>query len=409
MTIKNFIKTTALKLGVEIRRFPPGRNQRVSLRPPATSKGNVLLCHTMLPFLLKEGEPIPHSHAGHWRAIQIAKTFVDLNYSVDVINLHDRSFSPEKDYLFYIDFYENLERLAPLINPDCVKILYIQMAHWIFHNSAELKRLEGLLERRSVCLKPKRQLIPHRSIEQADCAILHGNDFVCNTYKYANKPFYYVPMSTPVLYPWPADKDWEACCKRFIWFGNHGFVHKGLDLVLEAFAEMPEYHLIVCGLLQREPEFVEAFYKELYQTPNVHTIGWVDTSSPEFVKVANSCVGTIYPSCAEGGSGSAIHCMHAGLIPIISYECGVDMPDFGVLLSSCSIEEIKESIRMVASLPAQKLQEEARKAWEFVRANHTREKFAEEFSEVVAKITSEHVARKRSQVNGSKHNIADVA
>src|SRR5262249_606408 len=160
-----------------------------------------------------------------------------------------------------------------------------------------------------------------------------------------------VPMSTPVLYPWPKDKDWEACRKRFIWFGNHGFVHKGLDLVLEAFAEMPDYHLIVCGILKYEKEFVEAFYKELYQTPNIHTIGWVDTSSPEFVELGNSCVGTIYPACSEGGSGSVIHCMHAGIIPIISYECGVEVhDDFGVLLRSCSIEEIKESIRMVASL-----------------------------------------------------------
>ena len=43
---------------------------------------------------------------------------------------------------------------------------------------------------------------------------------------------------------------------------------------------------------------------------------------------------------------------------------------------------------MVASLPAQKLEERARKAWEFARANHTREKFADEYSKVVATILS---------------------
>jgi glycosyltransferase involved in cell wall biosynthesis len=393
-SLKTLLKTSALQLGVEIRRASPRQVQMVSFRPLTTSMGNVLLSHSLRPFLLKEGEPIPHNHAGHWRGLQIAKTFVDLNYTVDVIDYMDQSVVPEKDYALFIDFYINLERIAQLINADCVKVLYIQMAHWTFQNSAEYKRLLALLQRRGLCLKPKRQLIPHWAIEHADYAILHGNDFVRNTYSYAYKPFYFVPMATPVLYSWPKDKDWEACRNHFLWFGNHGFVHKGLDLVLEAFAEMPEYHLTVCGPLQREEEFVEAFYKELYQTPNIHTIGWVDNSSLEFIEIANSCVGTIYPACSEGGSGSVITCMHAGLIPIVSYESGVDMHDFGVLLRSCSIDDIKESIQMVASLAARQLEERARKAWEFARGNHTKEKFAEEFRAVVTTITSKQCSKK---------------
>ena len=38
---------------------------------------------------------------------------------------------------------------------------------------------------------------------------------------------------------------------------------------------------------------------------------------------------------------------------------------------------------MVASLPAQELKERARRAWEFARANHTREKFTEEYRKFV--------------------------
>jgi len=404
-SLKNFIKTAALKAGVEIRRIPRDENQTpvVSYRPSGPSIGNVLLSHAILPFQLKEGERIPHSHAGHWRGVQIAKTFVELNYSVDVIDVHDHSFVPEKNYSFFIDFYENLERLAPLLNPDCVKILYIQMAYWTFQNSAEYRRLWELLQRRGISLNPKRQLTPHRSIEFADCAILHGNDFVLSTFKHANKPAYCVPMSTPVLYPWPDQKDWESCRTRFVWFGNHGFLHKGLDLVLEAFTEMPEYELVVCGELKYEKEFVKAFHKELYETPNIHTIGWVDTHSPAFLELANSCVGTIYPACSEGGSGSIIHCMHAGIIPIMSRECGVDLYDnSGILLRNCSIDEIKEAIRTLASLPARDLEERARKAWSFVRANHTRDKFAREFKNVIVKIANDRAAQR-------SHEKADTA
>ena len=36
-------------------------------------------------------------------------------------------------------------------------------------------------------------------------------------------------------------------------------VHKGLDLVLEAFVAMPEYHLTVCGKVSSEKDFEDAY------------------------------------------------------------------------------------------------------------------------------------------------------
>ena len=161
---------------------------------------------------------------------------------------------------------------------------------------------------------------------------------------YANKPIYRLPISAPVIYPWPEGKDFEACRRHFLWLGSHGFVHKGLDLVLEAFAAMPEYHLTVCGptkgevekefekVLYVEKDFEKTFYKELYQTSNIRTVGWVDVASPEFMQIANDCIGLINPSCSEGEGGAVVGCMHAGLIPIVSYESGVDIDAFGFLL-----------------------------------------------------------------------------
>ncbi len=137
-----------------------------------------------------------------------------------------------------------------------------------------------------------------------------------------------------------------------------------------------------------------AFYKELYQTPNIHTIGWVNVNSSEFVEITNKCIGVINPSCSEGVSGSVITCMQAGLIPIANYESGVDVHDFGVILKECSIDEIKNSIRMVSSLPVQKLKLMARKAWEFARANHTREKFASEYKKIIEKIITDYGTKK---------------
>jgi glycosyltransferase involved in cell wall biosynthesis len=199
-------------------------------------------------------------------------------------------------------------------------------------------------------------------------------------------PLFRVPISTCALSPLPETKNYATCRSSFLWFGSAGFVHKGLDLVLEAFAEMPEYHLYVCGPLQQEKEFIKAFYNELYQTPNIHAIGWVDVAGAEFMEIANKCLGLVYPSCCEGGGGSVITCMHAGLIPIVSYESSVDVDDYGVILKDSSITTIRNTVHTVSNLPIHQLGQMAQKAREFAMANHTREKFAEEYKNIVLKI-----------------------
>jgi glycosyltransferase involved in cell wall biosynthesis len=92
--------------------------------------------------------------------------------------------------------------------------------------------------------------------------------------QYAKKPLFPVPIPSACMYPWSESKDFDACRRNFLWFGSGGFIRKGLDLVLEAFAGMPEYHLTVCGPIEEERDFQQAFAKELYDTPNIHTLGW---------------------------------------------------------------------------------------------------------------------------------------
>jgi glycosyltransferase involved in cell wall biosynthesis len=360
----------------------------MSLRPDGPVRGNVLFSYKQAldTFLLKPGEPISSTHTNYWHSMQMVNTFLGLGCAVDVIDHSNNSFLPEKDYSVIVDVRRNLERLAPLLGEDCVKIMHLDTAHILFHNAAESRRLLELQQRKGVTLRPRRFEVPNLGIEHADCATTTGNVFTLSTFKYANKPIYRLPIAATISYPWPEGKNWEACRRRFLWFSSGGLVHKGLDLVLDAFAQMPEYHLTVSGPIEQEEDFSRAYHKELYQTSNIHTVGWIDLTSPQFTEIVQSCTGIILLSCSEGASTSTVHCMHAGLIPILTYECGLDTDDFGFLLKDCSIDNIKDTIRAVASLSTQGLKERARKAWEFARAHHTREKFAEEYRKVVEKI-----------------------
>jgi glycosyltransferase involved in cell wall biosynthesis len=366
-----------------------------TLRPEGSPRGNVLFSYISSPFFLKPGEPIPNTHTHFWESMQMARTFVELGYCVDAIHWLNRYFIPEKEYDFFVDARLNLERLAPRLGKHCVKIMHIETAHWLTHGTAQHTRLLALQRRRGVTLRPVKIVEPNSGIEHADCATILGNAFTIGTYRYAGKPLYRIPISTPVTYPWPEGKDFEACRRRWVWFGSGDLVHKGLDLVLEAFVQMPDYHLTVCGPVQREPAFEKAFYKELYQTPNIRTLGWVDIDSREFVEMANGCVGVVYPSCSEGGGGGVITCMHAGLIPIVTRQTSVDVSDeYGAVLPGDSIDDIQRAVRRVSELPADRLRSMARQAWEFAQAHHTRERFAEEYRRVISAI----VAARRERV-----------
>jgi glycosyltransferase involved in cell wall biosynthesis len=369
----------------------------LSLKPDGASLGNVLLSYLVSPFLSKQGERILPSHSREWECLAIAQTFLDLGYCVDVIDWTNQVFVPQKDYAFFIDVRWNLQRLAPMLNGDCVKIMHIDLCHMLFNNAAEASRLLALQQRKHVTLPPRRFEMPNLAIEHADYATILGNEFTIGTFQFAGKSLFPVPIiPVSVLFPWQEEKDFTVCRKHYLWFGSGGFVRKGLDLVLDAFAEMPDYDLTVCGPIQEEKGFEAAYFKELYQTPNIHTIGWVDIYSPRFLDVINRCVGLLFPSASEGQCGGVVTCLHAGLIPVISYESGVDIDSFGVILKTSSLEEIKDSIRRVSSLSAEELEGMARKAWEYARAHHTREKFAEEYRKVIETIIATHGKEKIS-------------
>ena len=368
----------------------------ISLKPKRARLGNVLLCYENKGFFLNSGERMPNDHTNRWESVQIAQSFLDLGYEVDVISENNDWFVPAKHYSFFVGNRINFDRIASSLNDDCIKILHIDTAHWLFHNAGEHQRLLELQQRRGFSFPTRRYLPPNLAIEHADYATILGNDFTVSTYAYAGKPLYRVPISSAALYPWPTDKDFETCRNHFLWLGSYGFVHKGLDLVLEAFVDMPDYHLTVCGPIDEEKDFKKAYEKELYRTPNIHTRGWVNVESPEFLEISRSSLALLYPSCSEGQCGGVVTCLHAGLIPIISYQSGVDVNGFGFVLKDCSIAAIKDSVQTIASLPIEELETRARRAWEYSRTHHTREIFAKEYRKSISAIFAQLDSKARS-------------
>ena len=316
----------------------------------------------------------------------MAMIWRDRGYLVEVIDRKNRKYRPPRDAAIVIDINLNLERWARDVPSGCRKILHATGAHWVTQNAAEYHRLEAVRDRRNVALVPRRQVGPNQAAEHADILSILGNEFTIDTWSFAGKPIHRVPISCAVPFVWPEHRDWESARRRFLWLGSFGMVHKGLDLVLEAFSGMPDLHLTVAGRPEKEEDFFTAYQKELTGLPNIHLAGWLDQSSVEFADICRTHAAMVYPSCSEGGGGAVIHGMANGLLPITTKGASVDLGDFGEPITLANPEGVAAAVRRVAESSPEIVEERGRAAWEHVRVVHSLDAFRQAYESFVEEI-----------------------
>lgn len=369
MTPKELYKNIRYKLA----------NRVVQLKPNGHAKGAVLILYFAYPFLT---DKLLTGHTNYWEVVRMAQEFLDRGYEVDITDATNSSFTPKKKYVVCIDTHNNLKRLSPLLSKECIKVLHTTTTQWVVQNTAAYKRSLYLLERRGVALEPERQLSPSQSLEVADIVLLLGNKVTEESYAYARKETFPISVSAVFTFPSPENKNFLSARKNFVWLGGAGAIHKGADLVIEAFAKESGLTLSLCGKYLY-PEFEAVYKKELSKMPNIKSLGFTDLDSKAFDEIRSSCGFLIFPSCAEGQAGSVVAAMHSGLIPIISRECGVDVDGFGIVLSHNTVEAIEEAVRSASNMPEDEMRRRSIAAWEYARAHHTRDAFTIRFKEFV--------------------------
>lgn len=359
----------------------------VRLLPQGPSRGTVALGYIFWPF--KEGwnSPKARGHTNAFEVVTMAETYRTLGYTVEVIEYHNQTYIPPSDCCAIINIIGQFEQCKDYVSKECKRVLHATGAHWIVANQAELMRLTAIRDRKGIVLTSRRHTYPSDNGGEDHIVVL-GNEYTINTFSFSQKPITRIPLSSAYEFAWPQTRDFSQAKKNFLWVASYGMVHKGLDLVLDAFAQMPELSLTICARPEKEPDFFRLYEKELIYTPNIHLRGWVDMASPEFVEIARTHAATIYPSCSEGGGGSVIHCMHAGMVPLCTYEASVDLNDFGMLIKNGSVEAVMETARTFATLPDKEIEQRAFASYEHVRKVHTRDQFQKNYRKFAAKLLS---------------------
>jgi glycosyltransferase involved in cell wall biosynthesis len=355
----------------------------VSLRSgvPGSAR-QALLSYITYPFVL----PVDHHDQLRFSNIGLAKciaqTLLDMGFDVDVIDYDDVLFSSDKTYdLAVVHGGINFESLHRNVLGNAKLLYYSTGCHWAFHNKAEVRRFASLRARRGIDLPLDRYIrySEQRVNSLADGIVCLGNQAVRETFS----DFPAVTSLNSAAYKDgffnALSKDHAAGRRRFLFFGSAGSVHKGLDLVLEAFAGM-NAELYVCGAI--EPEFRVAFAREL-ALPNVHDMGWVQHRSTQFYDLMRTCNCTILPSASEGQPGGIVECMHRGVIPVVSRETNVDTGDYGITLTECSVESIREAVTDVMVRPTSWHEAASRRTYHAAVTGFTPEVFQARFREAV--------------------------
>lgn len=379
-SLASFANFLARGLRVGARKFEAvaeRRSQAITLRPARVTGGRVVMFYILDPWIYPETRRV-HYHSNRWECATMVDTFLEAGHVVDVVDYQSKYYRPPADCVIAIDTEHSFRNFGGQLPPQCTKVYHAPTTHWLHWNRAELRRLDAIRERRGVALQPRRQLPPNPGIDVAQFGTYVGNAFTAETYAYAGKPMYRIPISS-VVETATGPHALERIRRRFVWFGSIGLAHKGLDVVLEAFAQMPDLELTVAGGTSFDQDFVAAYDRELNHTPNIRHLGWIDATSPAFQALMDDHLAVVYPSCAEGGAGSVIACMHCGLIPVVTREASIDTHDFGVLTSGDSVPDIIRAVRMVEAMSAAELQARRDAAQAHVRRVHTRKAFAETY------------------------------
>ena len=194
-------------------------------------------------------------------------------------------------------------------------------------------------------------------------------------------PAFYFDCQKPDL----AHKDWGKVRHSICWFGSLGLIHKGLDICIDFALAHPEITLHICGASVREKEFWNYYGPKIKGKTNIINHGFINIESEEFVSIMSESAFVVHPSISEGGAASVLNVVaNAGLIPICSKSCGLDLPkDGSVVIDEVTYDAFEGAILDAMKWSEEELKTKATSACQYVREHYTLDNYRANMSKIL--------------------------
>ena len=169
---------------------------------------------------------------------------------------------------------------------------------------------------------------------------------------------------------------------NILWFGSGGFIHKGLDIVIDAVKELPDISLNCYGIRKEEYSLFDKLKgKNIFNRGRINVMS--ETFNREIVLKHNFIV---FPSCSEGMSTAVATCMAYGIIPIITKECGFASASCMIILDDFHITCVRDAIQKTLLMSNDEILKMRQDCFKYAREQFSLMKFDESFRIIMDEI-----------------------
>ena len=324
------------------------------------------------PLLVKR-----YVHTNNWEIVEMCRILHHAGFQVDVVDRSEKEWLPEDEYSLLIGSAGGRAgwRYPHYASemPSALRVFYATNSEAERAKAQVLARYEAFEARTGVGASPMR--VPDNvdieaSMSLTDAIIcLDANGYSSASYERFALPTYkVVPSTSPAVRFDPA---WRTSrrSRSFLCFSGSGFIAKGVDMVVEAFARMPDLTVYIAGP-GGDAAFWEAYGGIIESSPNILYEGFLDVGGRRFKELCGQCSFVILPSSSEAACTSVATAMRAALVPITTYETGVDDGRAGFLLPS----QDKDLIGVIAETASRASKMDSDSYWS--KVNITRQRSA---------------------------------
>lgn len=340
-----------------------------------------------------------YRHTNLWEIVEIVRILNRYGYVVDVVDRDAKRFVPANIYDLFLGlgaghsgkrFSQYAQRM-----PQATKILIAAGPEPRLSNKLVQEQYVRFKLRHSCEIAAMRltEGIDFESFaEDTDYFMPIGEQhtFCPQSYMALGKPVLnYLPSTSPVIRFLP---EWlEARSRRaFLCFAGDGFICKGVDVVVDAFADMPDIEVYVCGP-PSEPAFFEVLESKLAASPNIRYEGFIKIGGQRFEELAAHCSYVVFPSSAEGCATSIATVLRTGLLPVVTRETGIDVRKFGIYIDGEKDNLVNETMRACRKAIEISDAEYRQRVWDCLKdsSRYTQASFTDSFEKAILTVLSQ--------------------
>ena len=324
-------------------------------------------------------------HTCRYELFQIIRTFIKFNFSIDVCYCNNELLDLIDINKYDLVFgFGMVYRLFFQKDNKAKKILYLTENPFEISYAKEKERIKYLFERHQIIEKTQRTGIFYKKGDelQSDMIISMAKPEYLDC---SRVPIKYFPPSACMADSAPDYS--KRLSQSFMVFGTTGFIHKGVDILIDIFINHPEWRLYICG------GGVETYIKRigLAELPrNIIDCGYISVQDEYFLEISNECSFILSASCSESTSTGILTGMCRGMIPIIMKGSGLDnLTNYLEFFDDYHIESVEKKISEVVNMKKEYMFDRFVNIYNFSNEQYSIKQFGVRLDEIIGAFINE--------------------